>query len=77
MNVGDLVDVYDGDLKRWVECRLDSTGPLTVAGVLTEVRVFMPIDESLLDEGSGLRLIYGIPWPAGERITRPTQPRAQ
>ena len=72
MNIGDVVDVFDRDLRRWVPCRFESIGELPLPGGSQEVRVFHPIDTSLLDQGSGLRLIYGIPWPDGEPLTRST-----
>lgn len=75
MMIGELVDVFDGDLNRWVQCRLESIGQLNELpdGLGPEVRVFRPIDETLIDPVSGLRQIYGIPWPAGEHLTRPPQ----
>lgn len=70
---GDLVDVFDGDLQRWVQCRLKSIGSIAMNGVEKEIRVFHPIDHTIIDPGSGLRQIYGVPWPDGEGMTRPTQ----
>jgi hypothetical protein len=69
MRVGDVVDVFDGDLRRWVRCTCESIGPTPAALGAEEVCVFKPL-ERLVHPGSELPLKYGIPWPDGQHLTR-------
>lgn len=69
MKPGDRVEIYDGDRDEWVLCDVESIGPMPGSASFAEMVVLQPVDD-LVDAISGLRQIYGVPWPAGAEVIR-------
>jgi hypothetical protein len=68
MEPGESYEVYDADRPGWVLCEVESFDKAPSPLPYPMLAILRPVSD--VTTSSGLRQIYGVPWPDGQHLVR-------